>query len=277
MWTQNKLRKLKRHYPNMDDAEIASMLNMSVRMIQRKAEELGLEKDDQPSFHWTSYEEIWLKDNHGSWSDEEIALMLNKTVDGVREKISELGLQRESGWTNSQLDILERFYAFTPNEEIAKSVNKSKMRVEHMAFRMGLRKNRTFYASLTDTDEELLLIKEAAARYHKSMNCSRGHYLVGVILSYLYPTFIKVEEEPIGGLRLDWYIPELRLAFEFDGVQHFEYSEFFHRNKFEFQRAQDRDYQKSFLCEQEGIAIVRFAYDEDLTPALVRAKVEEVL
>lgn len=277
MWSQNKLRKLKRHYPNMDNAEIAKMLNMSVRMVERKAEELGLAKDDQPSFHWTAYEEIWLHDNYGSCSDEEIALMLNKTVVDVQEKVQELGLRRESGWSNPQLDILERFYSFSPNAQLAGMTDKNKMRVEHMAFRMGLRKSSTFYADCIDTEEEIAYVKEVNEQYNKNMGCSRGHYVLGRILDLLYPSFTKTEEEPIGSLRIDWYIPDLRVAFEYDGIQHYEYSEFFHGSRAEFRRGQERDYQKSIMCEEEDIAIVRFAYDEPLTVSRVRKKVEEVI
>lgn len=80
-----------------------------------------------------------------------------------------------------------------------------------------------------------------------------------------------------GALFLDIYLPRLKIAFEFDGLQHFQYTEHFHGTRENFIKARKRDVQKDDLCRKLGIALVRVAYNEDMTKELVHKKVMEVL
>jgi very-short-patch-repair endonuclease len=73
------------------------------------------------------------------------------------------------------------------------------------------------------------------------------------------------------GLRLDFYLPELNLAWEYDGIQHQEYTDHFHKNKTEFYLAQNRDEQKEFICDQLGIKLVRVPYDQELSIELINS------
>lgn len=45
LWTGNMLSDLKRHYATTKNKELADLLGVSIRTINRKAKELGLEKD----------------------------------------------------------------------------------------------------------------------------------------------------------------------------------------------------------------------------------------
>ena len=65
-----------------------------------------------------------------------------------------------------------------------------------------------------------------------------------------YPTFL-------GGLQLDGYCPELSLAFEYQGEQHYDPDNYFHfgdRSSFEAQ--QERDARKLKLCRAQGVHLV---------------------
>lgn len=80
-----------------------------------------------------------------------------------------------------------------------------------------------------------------------------------------------------GALFVDIFLPRLQLGFEYDGQQHFEYNEHFHGSRENFIRARRRDNEKDEACEAKGIALIRVAYDEDMSRALVVSKIEEVL
>lgn len=78
-----------------------------------------------------------------------------------------------------------------------------------------------------------------------------------------------------GGLFLDIYLPRLKVGFEYDGQQHFEYCEHFHGSRENFLRAKRRDAEKDELCEQQGITLIRVAYNEEMNKELVLRKLEE--
>ena len=76
------------------------------------------------------------------------------------------------------------------------------------------------------------------------------------------------------GLELDIYIPELKLAFEYMGEQHYKWIKFFHKTKEEFEAQQYRDKCKKKICKQKGITLIRIKYDEDLSEQLVLSKLK---
>jgi very-short-patch-repair endonuclease len=95
---------------------------------------------------------------------------------------------------------------------------------------------------------------------------SRASQKLHTLLRQLFPTHKIVEEYTFtNGLRLDFYIPDLNVAFEMDGEQHFEYIDHFHKTKSEYYISQNRDEQKDYICEQLGINLIRFRYDDELT------------
>jgi len=69
---------------------------------------------------------------------------------------------------------------------------------------------------------------------------------------------------------IDLYIPSLKLAVEYNGVQHYKYSPLFHqddRHSLEYQ--QELDMLKAKQCRAHGIYLVTFRYNEEIdTPLL---------
>jgi hypothetical protein len=61
-------------------------------------------------------------------------------------------------------------------------------------------------------------------------------------------------------MHLDGYNEELKLAFEYNGEQHYKYTKFFHKNYQNFQDQQIRDEQKKIACEAEGITLIIVPY-----------------
>lgn len=80
-----------------------------------------------------------------------------------------------------------------------------------------------------------------------------------------------------GALFLDIYLPQLNVAFEFDGQQHFAYSKHFHGSFDAFRASKKRDADKTLRCQELGIALVRVKYDEQMSKDLILDKLQKVL
>ena len=78
-------------------------------------------------------------------------------------------------------------------------------------------------------------------------------------------------------LRLDIYIPDLQLALEYDGPQHYKYIPGYHKSKEDFLRAKRRDKIKEALCEEQNIILVRFSEEDVLLPKSVFRKIKKAM
>jgi very-short-patch-repair endonuclease len=106
---------------------------------------------------------------------------------------------------------------------------------------------------------------------------SRGEEKLFELLQEYFPGKTVVKESSFAnGLRLDFYIPDLNVAFEFDGAQHEKYLDYFYKDKASFYAAQNKDDQKEYICRQLGINLIRFNYDEDLDINLLANRYEDL-
>jgi hypothetical protein len=75
------------------------------------------------------------------------------------------------------------------------------------------------------------------------------------------PDFLR--NEVTGGvynMELDCYNPELKIAVEYNGQQHYRFIPYFHRNKDRFINQRYRDVLKRKLCEENGITLIEVPY-----------------
>ena len=94
----------------------------------------------------------------------------------------------------------------------------------------------------------------------RTISKSRGQRELGENLEALFPRLTILEEFPCFGTRLtlDYYLPTLGIAFEFDGIQHEEYNEFFHGgNRSNFAKGQMNDVKKDQWCIGNTIKLIR--------------------
>ncbi len=93
----------------------------------------------------------------------------------------------------------------------------------------------------------------------------------------LYPDEEVIHQASPGWLglqRLDIFIPERKLAIEYQGKQHFEPVDFFGGEE-GYKRNQERDARKLKLCKKSGISLIYFNYDEEVTEDLVKKRVDQ--
>ena len=106
---------------------------------------------------------------------------------------------------------------------------------------------------------------------------SEGEEILFTLLRQVYPKLSIKRQHPVGErLHLDLYIPNLNLGFEFDGIQHMEQSDFFHKNRDAFISGQLLDDKKDNLCANQGIHLIRINHKENLCKSILVEKIKEV-
>lgn len=105
-----------------------------------------------------------------------------------------------------------------------------------------------------------------------------GEELARAALLEAFPdkTFDRTRREPwMGGLELDGFNEELRLAFEYQGKQHYEQVDHFHRKDGEFAAQQERDLETVVRCEGAFMTLLVVPYTVDF--ASIRGYVRKEL
>ena len=74
------------------------------------------------------------------------------------------------------------------------------------------------------------------------------------------------------GLEIDIYIPELKLGFEYNGIQHYKPVEHWGGEK-SLKKQQMRDKRKQQLCNQNDVKLIIIKYDEQLSKDLILSKI----
>lgn len=100
-------------------------------------------------------------------------------------------------------------------------------------------------------------------QYGSCLYCSNWkseHIARDIIEEIMGLKFNKVRPMFLKGLELDGYCKPLKLAFEYQGRQHYEYIPFFHRKEGDFKNQQKRDRMKSSICNQMGIVLLLIPY-----------------
>ena len=96
------------------------------------------------------------------------------------------------------------------------------------------------------------------------------------IVKDIYPNEnIKRHYRPdwLEGLELDIYIPSIKLAFEYQGIQHFKAVEHWGGQK-QLEKQQEHDQRKARICEGLGICLICVRYDEELSDLHIRKLIE---
>lgn len=74
------------------------------------------------------------------------------------------------------------------------------------------------------------------------------------------PNFLRNEVTGGNNLELDCYSPELGLAIEYNGIQHYKYIPYFHKNKEAFLNQKYRDEIKRRMCKDNNVILIEVPY-----------------
>jgi len=74
------------------------------------------------------------------------------------------------------------------------------------------------------------------------------------------PNFLRNEVTGNNNLELDCFNPQLKLAVEYNGVQHYKFTPYFHKSQEHFLTQKYRDYMKRNLCRDAGITLIEVPY-----------------
>ncbi|WP_426747462.1 hypothetical protein VZQ01_08305 [Myxococcus faecalis] len=102
--------------------------------------------------------------------------------------------------------------------------------------------------------------------------------LYGVIRD-LFPNYRVLRENSpswLGRMRLDIFLPELNLAVEHQGEQHYRPLEVF-GGKRAFAQTKERDALKKRLCDEHGVAVVYVRYDASISKGAMRQRLQRFL
>ena len=98
---------------------------------------------------------------------------------------------------------------------------------------------------------------------------SKHHVRARKLIREVYHSYRILEEVKLPGstsankksvLYLDFFIPNIRKAFEVHGRQHYEHIPFFHKTKADFILAKARDEDKIEWCELNNIELIELKY-----------------
>ncbi len=108
---------------------------------------------------------------------------------------------------------------------------------------------------------------------------SKGSESLLDVLMEIYPNFIIEREWRIGRQFIDFYIPKLRLGFEFDGIQHFHTNTLYHRQGLsgsqDLMNQQEADGFKEKSCNENFIYLIRISYKDEISISNIRRKIDE--
>lgn len=100
-------------------------------------------------------------------------------------------------------------------------------------------------------------------RQFKNYGGSRGEQIINDILlsnHFNYEREKCFKDLRNGMYRFDFYLPELKIAIEYQGPQHYIYTSYFHKTKSDFLKAQERDRRKIAYCLAKGIKLYAVPY-----------------
>lgn len=114
--------------------------------------------------------------------------------------------------------------------------------------------------------------------YYKKGNRWTSETLLYQLIKSEFPMYeIQRHHRPdwLNGLELDIYLEEPAVGIEYQGIQHYEPVDHWGGQEALEQR-QQRDMKKQRFCEKQGVNLVEFRYDEDLSESVVIEKLTPV-
>lgn len=132
--------------------------------------------------------------------------------------------------------------------------------------------NREFHNSIENKARESLGFKKIGETWVSEtilFNIVKGLFTSSKVIKHHRPKWLE-------GLELDIYLPEEKLAFEYQGIQHFIAVDHWGGSS-QLQKQQEHDRRKIALCEKRQVRLIHINYDDPLTTEYIKSKVQQYL
>jgi len=156
---------------------------------------------------------------------------------------------RPATWTNNLCTEHNKIFKFD------KAIN---------GYRLKKRKNGSYtrYTGLMYHSNEISLTKVIEKFYGSNE----------VVTSY-HPLWAKSAKGAL--LEYDIFIPKKRILIEYNGIQHYQFTPIFHKNRAQLVSQQRRDRRKAKMAIKNGLTLIVFKYNEPLFEDYVIRKIEK--
>lgn len=203
------------------------------------------------------------------------------------EKYKKVALEQisgyaDEGWPNDFLSAIERS-KFRANTCHLCTDTKSDMMYCHPMYGSSIMVNYGAYVKKTAIEEDIDE-REAENKIRDKLGIARigegwiNETQLYKTICYLFPSFTVIREaspEWLGNQRIDIYIPDLKVAIEYQGQQHYEPVEIF-GGKEALEKTKEMDKRKKSLCKKNGVNIVYFRHDENVTVEFVEKRLSNL-
>jgi hypothetical protein len=200
-----------------------------------------------------------------------------------KEALDQIGSYSDSGWPHKFLSAIERT-KFRGNICHLCTGVKSDMNYCSPMYGSKVMVNYGAYVKKTSIEESIDL-REAENKIRDKLGIPRigegwiNETQLYKIICYLFPAFSVIREaktEWLGNQCIDIYMPDLELAIEYQGQQHYKPVEIFGGIK-ALEKTKEMDERKKYLCKKNGVEIMYFSYDENLTLEFVEKRLGNYL
>lgn len=299
-WTDQQLELLLENYGNINTDKLSKIIDKSIGSIYYI---LNKEKIKLENRWWTKDEIKKLKVLYPSYSNQDLEDILSRSEDAIQFKADSLNLKKVLWWSEEDIELLKEMnFEGLSHTKISKILGRSRSSVHNKLIEYKLTESCEIWS-----EQKLKFLKELATsglytyqeiafeleatpaqinsacknyewRNKIKRTVSHGNNKMISLLKTMYPRYTLKQEYHIGEkLRLDVFIKELNLGFEYDGIQHFKYTPQWHKTQADFRRAQDRDNRKNELCLLNNITLIRIKYNEQLTKDLLWSKITNAI
>lgn len=151
----------------------------------------------------------------------------------------------------------------------------------YMKLRYGIRKSKTAYKLIQKVTSNQIIRKLKQQQYqelkikkewllqrqqyfmqNKGNFLSIGEKMLREIINEIFPLEYTIlnDRGTLPMLELDIHLPKQKLAFEFHGLQHYEYVPCFHDSEIDFRKQIGRDNAKRHYCKSYKIKLIEIPY-----------------
>lgn len=117
------------------------------------------------------------------------------------------------------------------------------------------------------------------ALYHKSeielTRIIERVYGTDNVFTAVHPIWAVTDKDVL--YEFDIYIKSKNILIEYNGIQHYKYTDFFQKTKKVFKEQKKRDKKKYKLAKKNGFSVIIFKYDEPLFKDYIINKIEGYL